>query len=77
MVTLKATETLALERGRVSPGQVFQLNNKEAAQELIDAGRAEETNEEVTYQESVVVPGKVTAPKLGKAPKADKPEAAE
>lgn len=45
--TLKALTTLALERGRVAPGQVFTLHNKQAAKELIDAGLAEASEDEV------------------------------
>ncbi|GAB2959020.1 hypothetical protein GCM10027048_27770 [Hymenobacter coalescens] len=70
MVTLKALETLALERGRVSTGQVFQLHSKEAAQELIDSGRAKASDEEVTFAQPDA------KPKAGKATRvrpADKP----
>lgn len=49
MIKLKAIETLAVEHGRVSPGQIFQIKSKEEAAVLIAQGRAEETNEDVDF----------------------------
>lgn len=39
--TLRALQTLALERGRADAGQIFQLYDKTAAAELVAAGLAE------------------------------------
>ena len=39
--TLRALQTLALERGRADAGQLFQLHDKTAAAEYVAAGLAE------------------------------------
>ena len=44
--TLKALETLALERGRVSAGETFTLHSKESAAALVAAGLAETVADE-------------------------------
>lgn len=72
--TLKALTTLSLERGRVAPGQVFVLHNKHAAQELIEAGLAEASADEVKDEAKDAKPDttklSISSPK---PPKADKP----
>ncbi len=54
--TLKALTTLGLERGRVAPGQVFTLHNKQAAKDLIEAGLAEASEDEVKDEAKDVAP---------------------
>jgi hypothetical protein len=66
MANLKALETLAVERGLVSPGQVFEVKSKEDAAVLVAQGRAEETDEDVTAETEHQVPAFIGIKRSGR-----------